>query len=184
MRISFERWLICSGLIISFLPSKASGIEQKIAGDQVSPPFPPHLIGDVAAVYALADRVLGETVASAQFAFSIQQACPGVDPGVYCFTLSDRADGKISITGTTASELTAGLGVYLREWCGMTVGWHRGGGSYVFIPNPWPKIGTSVSRSRSVAYSHVSQVCTHSYTLVWHNWDQWERFIDWMVSLP
>ena len=25
------------------------------------------------------------------------------------------------------------------------------------------------------------QVCTHSYTLVWHDWEQWERFIDWMA---
>ena len=30
-------------------------------------------------------------------------------------------------------------------------------------------------------YSHVTQVCTHSYTLVWHDWEQWQYFIDWMA---
>jgi hypothetical protein len=42
-------------------------------------------------------------------------------------------------------------------------------------------VGTSVSRARSVPYSHVTQVCTHSYTLVWHDWPAWESFIDWMA---
>ena len=30
-------------------------------------------------------------------------------------------------------------------------------------------------------YSHVTQVCTHSYTLVWYDWEAWEQFIDWMA---
>jgi len=85
------------------------------------------------------------------------------------------------VTGTTASELTGGVGIYLREHCGMTVGWVRGGGSHVFVPETWPKVGTPVSRARSVPWSHVTQVCTHSYTLVWHGWEEWERFIDWMA---
>ena len=24
-------------------------------------------------------------------------------------------------------------------------------------------------------------VCTHSYSLVWYNWEQWSAFIDWMA---
>ena len=64
----------------------------------------------------------------------------------------------------------------------MTVGWERGGGTHVFIPAAWPKVGaTPVTKARSGPYSHVTQVCTHSYTLVWHGWEEWERFIDWMA---
>jgi hypothetical protein len=74
------------------------------------------------------------------------------------------------ITGTSASELTGGLGVYLREHCQMTFGWARGGGSRVFTPATWPRVGSPLSRARSVPYSHVTQVCTHSYTLAWHDW--------------
>ena len=146
------------------------------------PSFPPHLVGNASAVHALLERVLPGS--SAHFDLSIDRAhgCPGVPSGKACFTLADGAGGKkTTITGTTASELTGGLGVYLREYCGMTIGWVRGGGSYLFTPTVWPAVGSPVSRARSVPYSHVTQVCTHSYTLVWHDWLEWETFIDWMA---
>ena len=148
--------------------------------------FPAHLRGNASAVAALLERVLGPG-SSAHFDLSLAPACsPGVGTSgaaSNCFTLADGEDGRIKITGTTASELTGGLGVYLREYCGLTFGWERGGGSRVFTPSPWPKIGGASpdTRPRSVPYSHVTQVCTHSYTLVWHDWEAWERFIDWMA---
>ena len=152
---------------------------QQVASVSSTPSFPPHLVGNASAVYALLERVLPGS--SGHFALSIAAGCPGVPSGTNCFTLRDGPSGKTEITGTTASELTGGLGVYLREHCGMTVGWVRGGGSHVFTPKPWPKVGAPVSRPRSVPYSHVTQVCTHSYTLVWHDWGEWETFIDWMA---
>ena len=141
------------------------------------PLFPPHLVGNASAVSALLERVIPG--ASKSFEFAIAPAAGTKN----AFALSDTVDGKIKITGTTASELTGGLGVYLREHCGMSIGWVRGGGSLVFTPKGgWPKVGAKpVSRARSVPYSHVTQVCTHSYTLVWHDWAEWERFIDWMA---
>jgi alpha-N-acetylglucosaminidase len=143
--------------------------------------FPPHLVGSPSAVTELIERVLPGS--SRRFELSIAPTCPGVKEGRACFTLADSSDGtKTVITGTSASELTGGLGVYLREYCNMTIGWERGGGSRKFTPSPWPRIGaTAVSRPRSVPYSHVTQVCTHSYTLVWHDWPAWEVFIDWMA---
>ena len=157
------------------------------------PSFPPHLVGNVSAVYALVDRVVGPG-SSTHFTFELttnSTTCPGIEPGINCFTLADHVDydddddthTKMRITGTTASEVTAGLGYYLREYCNMTIGWNRGGGTYVRIPNKWPRIGSStiISKSRSVPWSHVTQVCTHSYTLVWHDWAEWEQFIDWMA---
>jgi hypothetical protein len=145
------------------------------------PPFPPHLVGNVSSVYALIERVLPGS--SDHFSLSLSPSCAGVQSGKNCFTLADDGS-KISITGTTASELTGGLGVYLREYCGMTIGWVRGGGTNVFLPSAWPKIGGAegaISQARSVPYSHVTQVCTHSYTLVWQDWTEWEQFIDWMA---
>ena len=146
------------------------------AAASMVPPFPTHLVGNVSAVSALLERVVPG--ASAHFEFEIAAAAAVGSKNA--FTISDTRDGRrIRITGTTASELTGGLGVYLREHCGMTIGWARGGGTRVFTPKPWPKIGAQpVSRARSVPYSHVTQVCTHSYTLVWHGWAEWERFID------
>ena len=153
--------------------------------------FPPHLVGSTAAVEALLNRILPGTVH--HFVFTLaphavsdgataNATAPAAATPANAFTLADTADGRISITGTTASELTGGLGVYLREYCGMSVGWPRGGGSNVFTPTTWPKIGaTPVTRARSVPYSHVTQVCTHSYTLAFHDWPAWQTFIDWMA---
>ena len=151
------------------------------AGTAVAPipSFPPHLVGNATAVYGLLERVLPGSSAHFELAIAPQAASHG---GKNAFTISDVTGGRTRITGTTASELTGGLGVYLREHCGMTVGWVRGGGSRVFTPKAWPKVGAApVTRARSVPYSHVTQVCTHSYTLVWHDWAEWERFIDWMA---
>jgi alpha-N-acetylglucosaminidase len=137
--------------------------------------FPQHLTGNVSAVAALLERVLPGS--SAQFELSLAPSCPGIAAGTACFTLADGgSDGaaRTVITGTSASELTGALGVYLREYCQMTFGWERGGASRVFTPKSWPRVEPPVSRARSVPYSHVTQVCTHSYTLVWHDWAEWE----------
>ncbi|CAK0830816.1 unnamed protein product, partial [Prorocentrum cordatum] len=91
-------------------------------------------------------------------------------------------DGDLVVaTATGASELTAAIGHYFREFCNMTIGWPRGGGSSLALPLAWPKIGAPVTRSRSVPWSYMMNVCTHSYSLVWYDWADWERFIDWMA---
>ena len=89
---------------------------------------------------------------------------------------------QLVISGTSAAELTAGLGYYMREYCNMTIGWPRGGGSNIFIPTSWPIIGSvPVSIARVVPLSYIMNVCTHSYSLVWYDWPAWEKFIDWMA---
>jgi alpha-N-acetylglucosaminidase len=32
-----------------------------------------------------------------------------------------------------------------------------------------------------VKYRYYLNVCTHSYSSVWWQWDRWEQEIDWMV---
>ena len=34
---------------------------------------------------------------------------------------------------------------------------------------------------RAVAHSYFMNVCTHSYSLVWYSWLEWERLLDWMA---
>jgi alpha-N-acetylglucosaminidase len=96
--------------------------------------------------------------------------------------MSDAPDGKVAIDGSTASELAYGVGLYFREICNMTIGWKWGGGSKVFIPSQWPTIGSkSITKKRLVPWSYMMNVCTHSYSLVWYSWSDWEEFIDWMA---
>ena len=88
--------------------------------------------------------------------------------------------GKVSISASGTNELAAGLGHYLREFCDCVIGWPRGGGSRVAKPaGGWPD--AAVSRKRSVPWSYAMNVCTHSYSLVWYGWGEWEAFIDWMA---
>mmetsp|Transcript_126804 Transcript_126804/g.370703 ORF Transcript_126804/g.370703 Transcript_126804/m.370703 type:complete len:809 (+) Transcript_126804:82-2508(+) len=132
----------------------------------------PSAVGD------LLDRVLPG--ARQHFALRLASACPGLGGRTPCYHLADEGD-HLAIVATGASELAAAVGFYLRDYCNMTIGWPRGGGSNVFLPRVWPKIGTAVTRSRSVPWSYMMNVCTHSYSLVWYDWEDWQRFIDWMA---
>ncbi len=136
--------------------------------------------GNVSAVYDLLERVLPGS--SSHFALSFTTSCPGAAPGQACFQMQDGSNGQVTIAGTSASELTAAIGIYFRQYCNMTIGWSRGGGSNIFTPNPWPAIGGSgLSQARSVPYSYIENVCTHSYSLVWFDWNDWSDYIDWMA---
>jgi alpha-N-acetylglucosaminidase len=166
---------LVSVVVITCATTLAAGAAS-VTGPRPVATFPPHLVGSVDAVVDLLQRVLPGS--ASHFELAIEPRCPGIPAGKACFTLTDGVDETIKITGTSASEITGGIGIYLREHCNMTIGWPRGGGSRIFIPSPWPRIGRLISRVRSVPYSHVTQVCTHSYTLVWHDWEAWEKFID------
>ncbi len=60
-----------------------------------------------------------------------QVTCP---TAAACWSMEDLDDGRIYVQASTASEATAAVGVYLRDYCNLTVGWPRGGGSFVQQP--------------------------------------------------
>lgn len=118
------------------------------------------LKGNVWAVYDLLERVVPDS--TDHFSFSLSDdACQGTGTKA-CFTISDEGS-KTRIEATTASELTMGLGVYFREFCNMTIGWPRGGGSHVFKPAEWPKVGSTVVRARNVPWSYMMNVSTNCF---------------------
>lgn len=133
-------------------------------------------VGNVTAVYDLIERILPG--ASSHFALTLGASCPGAGSRG-CFTLADAAGGTLAIAGTTASDVAAGLGHYLRDICNMTTGWEHGGGSNYFVPTSWPVLGGNLTRARATPWSYQQNVCTHSYSLVWYDWAAWERYIDW-----
>eukprot|EP01047_Picozoa_sp_COSAG01_P003259 COSAG01_NODE_95_length_26957_cov_48.328617_6_plen_171_part_00 len=127
---------------------------------------------DVESVYQLLERILPGERASFSFSFV---ASPALG-----YTVS-ASGGKVSITAAGTNELAAGLGFYLREHCNNVIGWPRGGGSHIFKPaGGWPAL-PAVTRKRAVPWSYAMNVCTHSYSLVWYGWPEWEAFIDWMA---
>eukprot|EP00756_Hemistasia_phaeocysticola_P064325 Hpha_TRINITY_DN7710_c0_g1::TRINITY_DN7710_c0_g1_i1::g.85521::m.85521/K01205/NAGLU; alpha-N-acetylglucosaminidase len=133
--------------------------------------------GTVDAVYGIVDRVLGASQRN-HFALSLGTDCGSVHPP--CFSVS-ASEGVVTISAApTANELASGLGWYLREVANITIGWPRGGGSRVVVPGQWPD-ATAVSRKRSAEWSYFMNVCTHSYSLQWYGWKEWENIIDWMA---
>ena len=129
--------------------------------------------GTVEAVYGLIDRILPEG-AQAHFKLSFVDGDCAEGCAAPCFSLRDNSDGTLGISGSSASELSAGVGVYLREYCNMTIGWPRGGGSNVFTPRRWASVGGVVAKRRNTPWSYIMNVCTHSYSLVWYSWNDWE----------
>jgi hypothetical protein len=158
-------------LLLSLLAPVGRGLEGKYNDNALL-----KNTGDVQAVYDMLGRILPGS--QTQFALSITPSTLGESR----VTLSDDVGGEIRIDATTASELAFGVGHYFREYCNMTIGWRRGGGSRVFIPESWPAIGgEAVTKKRVVPWSYMMNVCTHSYSLVWYSWEDWEEFIDWMA---
>ena len=124
----------------------------------------PPLIGNVSAVYAMLERVLPGS--SAHFALSLlppTQACAaGVAAPCFVLTAGPAPGAEVALAGSSASELSAGVGHYLREYLNMTIGWPRGGGSRVYTPAAWPAPpAAGDARARIVPWSYVMNVCTH-----------------------
>ncbi|CAJ1949486.1 unnamed protein product [Cylindrotheca closterium] len=145
------------------------------------------LLGTTDAVYRLITRVLKQNehpfqlhlVGSSSASSAADESSFRMEPKY--FELQDEGNGNILVTGSTASELGAGVGWYLRHYCNMTLGWPSGGGSRIVIPDQWPSIGSKkVRKTRAVPWSYFMNVCTHSYSLVWYDKQDWEQYIDWL----
>jgi alpha-N-acetylglucosaminidase len=125
----------------------------------------------------LVERVLPG--ARGHFSFKVVDSCSG-SVKAPCYDLSDNGD-RVMIAATSISEMTAGIGYYLRNIGNMTIGWPRGGGNNLFLPKQWPKVGEAIAKRRNVPWSYFMNVCTHSYSLVWYGWAEWQQIIDWMA---
>jgi hypothetical protein len=127
------------------------------------------LKGDVLAVIELLDRVL-PSGGTKHFVLKVGDYVSVEAP---CFRLEDnRDDRRLLVMAASAPELSVGLGWYLlRQFCNMTIGWPRGGGSNLFLPKPdWPSIGKMpICKRRIVPWNYLMNVCTHSYSLVWYD---------------
>ncbi len=164
------------------------------------------LVGTVDAVYDLIDRVLKDSTAKDSICLSIVEANQEEDEkpwfrleqqnrGARCEThehpsnhhslhdnSTDDESVVIAITATSASELTAGLGHYFTNYCNFTIEWSangRAGGSNIFLPEIWPvPLPEPIFRTRTTEWSYLMNVCTHSYSLVWYDWNSWQTLID------
>lgn len=94
---------------------------------------------------------------------------------------------RLVIMGSSVSEISYGIGYYFRYYCNFSLGWERIGGNVRNLTLPdqedFPLVPHPIHQHRRVPWSYLMNVCTHSYSLVWYDWNSsthgWEAFLDW-----
>lgn len=114
---------------------------------------------------SLAQKVLFKTIVSPQY-------------GVDIFTLESEGD-KVVIGGNNANSMAVGLNRYLNRYCKTTVSWY--GDIAVNLPKTLPDVPAKETVKARVPQRFFLNYCTFGYTMPFWDWQDWERFIDWMA---
>ncbi|MBN6054205.1 alpha-N-acetylglucosaminidase C-terminal domain-containing protein [Nonomuraea sp. RK-328] len=119
-------------------------------------------------VRGLARRVLGPAAESVRF------IARGGEGRAYAY---EAAGGALTVAATDGVSASVALHHYLRERCGMSVGWDTVLPLPVTsLPDAPPREGTARVRE-----GYCFNFCTFSYTMPYWDWADWEREIDWMA---
>ncbi|NRQ32222.1 alpha-N-acetylglucosaminidase [Nonomuraea sp. NN258] len=116
----------------------------------------------------MAHRVLGEAALPIGFA--------ALDGPERRYTY-EAGGGTLTIAATDGVSASVGLHHYLRERCGLSVGWDT------VLPLALESLPDSppTSGSARVREGYYLNFCTFSYTTPYWDWADWEREIDWMA---
>ena len=108
-----------------------------------------------------------------------------VEDTVDFFTVYNKGK-KLVVEGNNALSMATGLNYYLKNYCGVTVPWYAF--EPVEYPDEMPIVDAPVRVEAKVKDRFFLNYCTFGYTMPWWNWEDWERFIDWMalngVNMP
>lgn len=94
------------------------------------------------------------------------------------FELSGK-NGKIVIKGTNELAIARGLDWYLNYICHTRVSWYKD--DPVIAPDVLPMVDTTIMHECRFEKRFFLNYCTFGYTMLWWQWSDWERFIDWMA---
>ena len=124
----------------------------------------------VAAVQALIGRI---GLQPSDFTLSM---IPAGKDGLDTMQLGSTS-GRVEIKGSSGVALASAVNWYLNDFCNQTYDWNT---YHVAVPDPLPlpPMATEV-RSRAVKWGYYMNVCTMGYSLVFTDWNYWEKQIDW-----
>ena len=132
---------------------------------------------DEKAVGALARRVMGPQARGIAF----EQVSASED----CYELRQKGN-RILIRGNNANSMAVGLNRYIQEYCLADVSWYHY--NPVELPSVLPPVPEPVTGKAEIPIRFFLNYCTLGYTMPWWQWEEWERFIDWMalngVNMP
>ncbi|MBO4606043.1 MAG: alpha-N-acetylglucosaminidase [Bacteroidales bacterium] len=125
---------------------------------------------EVSAARALAGRLMPREASHFKFVRTSE--------AVQAFTISSDK-GKIVIAAPDANTMAVGLNYYLKNWCDVTVSWYAA--DKVVLPAELPLPQEPLRVESRVPERFFLNYCTFGYSLVWWQWKDWERLIDWMA---
>jgi alpha-N-acetylglucosaminidase len=139
----------------------------------------------IEAVKGLITRLIGESYVDK---FNLEMISP-TSEGHDVFEIESSGNDQVVIRGNTGVALASGLNWYLKYYCFCHVSWgYNGTGDQLNVPNPLPPVANKVRMESPVKYRYYMNVCTVSYSMVWWDWERWQRDIDWMalqgINLP
>ena len=94
------------------------------------------------------------------------------------FSLETVGD-KVIISGNNANSMAVGLNRYLNRYCKTTVSWYAD--ISLDLPLLLPDVPTKEIIKARVPQRFFLNYCTFGYTMPFWDWNDWERFIDWMA---
>lgn len=98
----------------------------------------------------------------------------------------ESSDEKIIIRGNNENSMAVGLNHYLKYYCLTSVSWHLH--DSIQVPAKLPAVAEKIRINARTKNRFFLNYCTIGYTMPWWQWEQWERFIDWMalngVNMP
>jgi alpha-N-acetylglucosaminidase len=141
-------------------------------------PAPPRTSDVLRAAASLIERVV-----PGQARFFLVEQIPA-QAGLDVFEVESRGD-RIVLRGSTGVAIASALNWYLEHVAGVTV-------TNPLRPVALSMLLTSVPEKVRITtpyrYRYFFNYCTFSYSMVWWDWDDWQRMIDWMalkgINLP
>ena len=122
-------------------------------------------------IYQLIERILPGK--SSQFVLEDLKDMKGE-----IFELSGN-NGKIVIKATNDMAFAKAFGSYLKKYCNTSVSWYLD--DPVVVPDELPIVEKPVTQECRFEKRFFLNYCTFGYTMLSWQWDDWERFIDWMA---
>lgn len=91
----------------------------------------------------------------------------------------ESVNGKVVIRGDNNLSMATGLNYYLKYHCGTSVSWYAD--DKIQLPDTLPPITGIIRKEARVEKRFFLNYCTFGYSMPWWQWEDWERFIDWMA---
>jgi len=123
-------------------------------------------------IYQLIDRILPGKTSE----FVIEDIA--TKNGKEVFELSSKEE-KIIIKGSSKLAMAKAFNWYLNNYCRTRVSWYKD--DPIVVPKTLPMVAKPVFQECRFEKRFFLNYCTFGYTMLWWQWEDWERFIDWMA---